>query len=99
MEFDRDSRGALAAKALGDAINSFGPEEYHQFAEALCRHEHRTLQQKVFRAFVAAVRKWDEDYVRNSYDARNEATVTRCAALVAAEKRGDLPQLNALPYI
>lgn len=49
--------------------------------------EHRTLQQSVMRLFIAWVREMANDFDRNSYDLRNEATVRLAKKIVELGER------------
>lgn len=94
-----EERSREAAQRLGNAVNDtlFDNDE---FAKQITRHEHRTLQQSMFRAFAATIMEWA---TINAYDLRNEATVKYCEKIAAALK-DDLYATKAgprlpIPYI
>jgi len=62
-----------AAIALSDAVNAMSFRPDHFAYEAM--KQHRTLQQGMFRAFVACVAEWSSMYETGNYDLRNEQTV------------------------
>lgn len=62
-----------AAIALSDAVNRMSFKEKDFADEAM--KQHRTLQQGMFRAFVACVAEWSKMYESGRYDLRNEQTV------------------------
>lgn len=73
-----------------DAVNTIGFDST-KFAELMC-HQHRTLQQSAFRAFLAWTR---ELAATENYDARNEASVLLARELVnTMDEVGD-----ALPMV
>ena len=56
------------------AVNMFmSKEELRETALACCR-DHRTLQQNKMRLIVEMLKVWDEDFINNNYDIRNEQT-------------------------
>jgi hypothetical protein len=78
----RELTGAQMAQMLEEWANGCGHADVAEFTEQLTGRTHRTLQQKVMGAFVAAIESWAKD--ENGHDLRNEATVNLAKKFVAA---------------
>lgn len=77
---------AQAARQLVDSLRPFDNIEGVQ----VLTNEHRTNQQKAFRFFMDTIREWA---AQDSYDLRNEATITLSKRIIEAV--GD----EAIPYV
>ena len=86
--------GKLAAEALANFVNSHGKTAFKAFAEQLCHHEHRTLQQSAFGVMTECIKLWAKDWETSAFDARNEATC-KAARLIMRDHADDL----FLPHI
>ncbi len=86
---EREERAREAARNLASAVNEMGFDT-DSFADELL-HQHRTLQQTAFGAFLAVIDKW-AGLESNRFDARNEFTVEQSRKIVEA-----LGQYNLKP--
>ena len=85
-EIAEEAQGSLSRFA-----NSYISSE-EAFVDCVMR-DHRTLQQGMFRLFVACIREWAKAYDEGRYDLRNEQTCKLCKRIV--EKTDDL----YLPFV
>jgi hypothetical protein len=86
--------GRKAARALADAVNSCSMQP-KQFAEELCHHTHRTLQQQCFVLFAECIKLWAKDRLCGCYDARNDATTALSSRIV--QEVGE--DLQYIPFV
>jgi len=60
----------------------------------LITRDHRTLQQMSFKLVASCIERWAKAEAERNFDARNEATVKKCRAIMELD-----PDLGAVPYI
>lgn len=97
VQHGRDLTGEEMGELLDEFVNGASREQMAAFVVKVTDRTHRTLQQKIFGAFVACIESWAARAERPGlFDARNEATVKLCKKMVDAT--GDKYDRN-LPYI
>lgn len=75
------SQEELAADAVANLVNPIGFDP-DKFAEYMCRHQHRTLQQNFMRCVWACLKVWARDSRSGMFDLRNAATVSAASSIV-----------------
>lgn len=80
------------AESLGELTNWGGAQEEQEFAAAIMR-EHRTLQQKIMRLFLATCKNWAAADKPGWYDARNEDTIKAAVKIVETTKDCYFPHI------
>jgi len=78
---EREERARETARNLVDGVNAMGLDA-DAFANEILR-QHRTIQQTVFKAFLATVKAWAA-LAPSHYDARNEFTVEQSRKIIEA---------------
>ena len=78
-EIKRRARAKAAAEELANFCNEANAEDIRCFVAQLVEREHRTLQQRVCRLFLACFAGW----AKASHDLRNEATVEAAKQITA----------------
>jgi len=68
---ERDERKDALVAALNSFINGADSSEIAEFATDIAR-DHRTLVQRKFGLFLQFCKVLDADFMRGTYDARNE---------------------------
>ena len=87
----REQEARDSAERILSDLNNMGFDRNH-FADAVV-HEHRTLQQSLFRLFMDVVERWAEMDTRELYDLRNEHTVRMSKKIL------EIDGITAVPYI
>ena len=74
-------------------VNGASRQEINELAGRICC-DHRTIQQMSFQLVAACIDRWAQAGEAGDFDARNEATVKKCRAIMELD-----PDLGAVPYI